>query len=180
MATATSNVAGISPFSAQLSTPTAGLSLPSVQIGDGQHVAVGIVASANASVTSTGSSSTGSYVRDIMRSLATLGSLSSGQAGAAGFSGLVDDIRSSLGGAITDLNADAGVLGNRQTQLQATKAQLGAVSTALTSQVSGVEDVDMAATLSQLTQAQTQLQASYQLIAGIQSLSLTKYITLTA
>ncbi len=177
MATATSNVAGTSVFSPALSVPATALPRPTALVGDGQSVPVGIVASANADVTSTGTSTTGSYIRDILRSLATLGSLNSGQIGVAGFSGLVGDTRSSLGGAISALNGDAGVLGNRQTQLQATKTDLAAVSTALKSQVASTESVDMAATLSQLTQVQTQLQASYQLIAGIQSLSLTKYIT---
>ena len=48
--------------------------------------------------------------------------------------------------------------------------------TALTGQVSSAEDVDMAATLSQLSLVQTQMQASYQLIAGLNSLSLAKFL----
>ena len=78
---------------------------------------------------------------------------------------------------MTALNQDAGVLGDRQTALAQTKTTLGDMSTALTTQVSGVEQVDMTATLSQLTQAQTQLQSSYQVIASLQSLSLTRYLT---
>ena len=38
-------------------------------------------------------------------------------------------------------------------------------------------DADLAATLTQLSTAQTQLQASYQLIAGVQNLSLAKYLS---
>ena len=64
------------------------------------------------------------------------------------------------GGAITALNEEAGVLGNTQTALGATQTEQQAISTALTQQVSTVQDVDTAQTLSDLTQVQTQLQAS--------------------
>ena len=176
---ASSNASGTSPFSTASSQPAAALSgaQPSIQVGDGTQVAVGIAASSNADVVSGGASTTGSYMRDVMRALATLGSLSSAQIGAGGFSAVVADTRTSLGGAITALNQDAGVLGDRTTALAATKTGLAAANTALQGQVSGAEDVDMAVTLSSLAQTQTQLQASYQLIAGLQSMSLTKFLT---
>ena len=47
---------------------------------------------------------------------------------------------------------------------------------ALKTQVGNAEDADIAATLSALTQTQTQLQSSYQLIASIGALSLAKYL----
>ncbi|MBV8914283.1 MAG: hypothetical protein JOZ05_14730, partial [Acetobacteraceae bacterium] len=49
--------------------------------------------------------------------------------------------------------------------------------TALKTQISSAEDVDMASTLSQLTQVQTQMQASYQMIASFSGLSLVKFLT---
>ena len=131
------------------------------------------MASANSDVASVGTGSTGSYMRDIMRALATLGSLTSSQTTTTGFAQVVSSAQSVLGGAITALNQDAGVLGNRQTQLTATQTQLSQVSTALQSQVSDVQDVDMASTLTHLTQVQTQLESSYQIIAGLQRLTLT-------
>lgn len=177
LAVAQSDAVGTSPFSTALAQPSSSLPpLPSVQTGDGQRVPIGIMASANADAVSAGSSTTGSYMRDVMRALATLGSLTSTQVGTAGFGDLVGDTRTSLGGAITALNQDAGVLGNRNASLTATKANLASTSIALQAQVSGAEDVDMAATLSALTRTQTQLQASYQLIAGLQSLSLSKFL----
>ncbi len=175
---ASSNAAGVSPFSAALSQPAAAVNglRPTVQVGDGQRVPAGILASANADIASTGPSTTGSYTRDILRALTTLGSLSSSQLGTAGFAAVVADVRTSLGGAISALNEDAGVMGNRQTQLTATQTQLQDTADAMTAQLSGVQNVDMAKTLTSLTAAQTQLQASYQLISGLQSLSLTKYL----
>lgn len=178
LATATSNAAGTSPFSAALSQPAATLAAlrPSVQVAPGQSVPTGILASANADIASSGANTTGSYTRDIFRALATLASLSSSQIGTTGFSALVDDARTTLGGAISALNQDAGVMGNRQSQLTAMQTQLASTATALTTQISGVEDVDMTTTLTNLTAAQTRLQASYQLISTAQSLSLTNFI----
>lgn len=175
---ARSDARGTTVFSPALAQPAAALAgaRPAIQVGEGQRAAVGILASANADVASQGASTTGSYMRDVLRALATLGSLSSRQSGVAGFAALVGDTRTSLGGAITALNQDAGVLGDRKTALDATRAGLADASVALQGQMSGAEDVDMAATLSAITRTQTQLQASYQLISGLQSLSLTKFL----
>ena len=181
LAIATSNAAGTSPFSAYLSQPASALALlrPVAIAAGGQPVPTSVVASANGDTVSGGASTTGSYTRDIMRALATLGSLRSTQTSDAGFSQVVADTYASLGGAITALNADAGVLGNRQTQMQAESQAAAATVTALQSQLSNAQDVDMATALSRLTQTQTQLQASYQLISDSQSLSLIKYLSLT-
>ncbi len=181
LATASSNAAGVSPFSAALSQPAAALqaSLPTVATGPGTQVPIGIPASANAFVASTGGSTTGSYMRDILRGLATLGSLSSSQINASGFAAVVQDVRTSLGGAVTALNEDAGVLGNTQSNLATTQTTLASTVTALQSQLSNAQNVDLAKTLSALTQTQTQMQASYQLISGMQNYSLAKFLTPT-
>jgi flagellin-like hook-associated protein FlgL len=42
--------------------------------------------------------------------------------------------------------------------------------------VGAVQNVDMAKTMSNLTLVQTQLQASYQMIAGMSALSLVKFL----
>ena len=178
LAIASSNAVGDSPFSAYLSQAAAVLQpqIPTVQVGQSHSVQIGLLASTNAAVTSTGSSTTGSYMRDLMRALATIGSLSSAQVNVAGFQDLVQDTRMSLNGAISAMANDAGVLGNVQKSLANTRTQLGDTATALTGQVSSAEDVDMAATLSRLSLVQTQLQGSYQLIAGMSGLSLVKFL----
>ena len=111
-------------------------------------------------------------MRDVLRALATIGSLSSAQVSDAGFQDLVQDTRISLSERSTAMAQDAGVLGNVQSSLTATQSRLADTQTALTGQVSSAEDVDMAATLSQLSLVQTQMQASYQLIATLSGLSL--------
>ena len=115
-------------------------------------------------------------MRDVLRALATIGSLSSAQANDPGFADLVQDTRISLSGAIAAMAQDAGVLGNVQSSLTATQSRLADTQIALTGQVSSAEDVDMAATLSRLSLVQTQMQASYQLIASLNSLSLVKFL----
>lgn len=176
---ASSNSAGTSPFSATQSQSAATLQsqLPQVAVGEGQQVTVGISAGGNAFAASGGSSTTGSYTRDILRALATLGSLSSSQSSDTGFSSVVQDVRTGLAGAISALNADAGVLGDTQAALKSRQTEIDDATTALQSQLSGVQDADMTSTLSQLTQTQTRLQASYQVLSGAASLSLVHYLS---
>ena len=171
-----SNAAGTSPFSAYLSQPAGALQAPALQVGSGQIQQVGLLASANGAIASTGTSTTGSYMRDLMRALATIGSLSSAQVNDPNFSTLIQDTRASLTGAVSAMAADTGVLGDTQARLTTMQTVLGDTQIALTAQVSTAENADMAATLSALTQTQTQLQLSYQLIAGLSALSLAKFL----
>lgn len=176
LALAASNADGTSPFSARLSQPAAAMSLPSVEVGPNQRVRTELLASANGAVRSLGDSTTGSHMRDLMRSLATIGSLSSTQANDPGFNDLIADTRASLTGAIDAMAADVGVLGDAEASLATTRLQLGETEVALTDQVSRVEDVDMARTLSRLQQVEAQLQVSYRLISGSNNLSLVKFL----
>ncbi len=178
LATAASNAVGTSPFSAYQSQSAAILQpqIPAVQVGATARIPAGLLASANATAISSGSSTTGSYMRDLLRGLATIGSLSSAQSGLAGFQGLIADTNASLGGAISAMATDAGNLGNTQASLAATRTSLSDTVTALSAQMSSVQDVDVAAALSQLQLVQTQMQASYQLISSYSSLSLVKYL----
>ena len=112
-----SNAAGTSPFSAYMSQPAASISAPVVQTGlaaGGGTVQTGLLASANSVATSAGTSTTGSYMRDLMRALATLGSLSSSQVNDPDFAALVQDTGTSLNGVVSAMATDVGVLGNTQ------------------------------------------------------------------
>ena len=172
---ASSDAPGTTPFSGPPGqAPT--LTLGSGADGGGGAVQVGVLANANTLAASGGTSTTGSYTRDILRGLATLANLSSTQVNAAGFTALVQDTRASLTGAVSALNVEGGVLGNTQATLQARQAQASDTSTALTAQLSSVQDVDLAKTLSSLSAVQTQLSASYKLISEVSSLSLVKYL----
>lgn len=177
LAAAGSNAAGTSPFSDFLSRPAGTFAPPAVATGEGRSETVGLLASANTSVPSTGGSTTGSYMRDLMRALATVGSLNSGQMNDPGFAALVADTRDSVSGAVSAMAADAGVLGEKQSTLKAEQTRLEDMTTVLSARVSEAEDVDMAATLSELSLTQTRLQASYQLISAANGLSLMKFLS---
>ena len=178
LASASSNAPGTSPFNAALSQPAATLQaeLPTVEIGGGARVTIGVVASANTAATSGGTSTTGSYVRDLMRALATLGSLSSTQVNDAGFAGLVADTAATLNSAVAAAADDQGFLGNTQTQINAASTSLSADNTALTGQIANIQDVNIASVSTQLTQTQANLQASYKLIVNLSSDSLVSYL----
>jgi flagellar hook-associated protein 3 FlgL len=77
---------------------------------------------------------------------------------------------------MTAMDNEEGILGDTQARIDATGTILSATTLALTTQLSGVEDADLASVATQLTAAQTQLTASYKLIASVGSLSLVNYI----
>ena len=164
-ATAAATLAVASPVTASGPAPT-------VEAGPGLRVQVGVLASANTLATSSGPSTTGSYIHDLMRALATVGAMSSAQAGTSAFTALVQDTNASMGGAISAMGTETGALGDLQSSLASQKTQLAATQTALTAQVSSAQDVDMAATLTKLSALQSQLQASYKVIAELQGLTL--------
>ena len=178
LAIASSNAAGTSPFSPQLSQSPTTLrpGLASVDLGNGTRLTIGVAASANTAAVSGGSSTTGSYVRDLLRSLATIGSLSSAQANTPGFTALVQDTQQSLSSAVGALADEQGILGNTQTQVDGVGKLLTSTKTALTGQVSNIEDVDLAVVSTQLAQTQASLQASYKLISTLSTHSLLTYL----
>ena len=170
LAVASSDAAGTTPFAGPPGQAA------TLQLGSSAPVQVGVLANANTLAVSTGTSTTGSYTRDILRGLATLANLSSSQANDPGFVGLVEDTRTSLSGAITAIGSEAGALGNIQTSLAGVQSENSATGTVLTAQVSNADDVDMAKTVATLSQVQTQLSASYKLISEIGKLSLVDYL----
>lgn len=154
------------PFSATIGTAT-----PMVEVGDGQFVQAGVLANRNTLATSS-APTTGSYMRDVMRGLASL----AGAADGAGLDAVAQDVRARLQSAVSAIGSESGTLGALQTNLTSRQTMLAATQTALDSQVSNAEDADMASVLTRITSLQTQLQASYQVIAQVKSLSLTNYL----
>jgi flagellar hook-associated protein 3 FlgL len=67
-------------------------------------------------------------------------------------------------------------LGVKQQTLQATEDRHNNFQTAVKVQLSDVQDVDMTDAITRLTQTQTQLQASFQLLSSLKSLTLANYI----
>lgn len=154
------------PFSTTLTS-----TVPQIEVGNNQWVKVGVLANANTLATSA-APTTGSYLRDIMKSLANLAGMTSG----SGTATVVADARAGLSSGISALSTEAGALGDIQSSLTARQTQLGAVSTALTRQLSSVQDVDAVAAITKASALQTQLQASYQIIAQSRSLTLASFL----
>lgn len=154
------------PFSS-----TIGTAAPTVEVGEGERVSIGLIANRNTSVASV-APTTGSYMRDILTSLARLTTITNGPA-------LQSDVaaaRTPLTNAITSIALEAGALGNAQNQLQTRRAQSAQTVIALNTQLSNAEDVDLADTLTRVNSLQAALQASYQIIAGFKNLSLANYL----
>ncbi len=160
-----------------VTSATLGTARVVVEVGDGLDLASGVVAGQNAYAVQTAPGSTGSYVKDLVRGLATLAAMNSGQTALGnGFTSFVTDIGTTLKGAVSAIGTEMAGIGQQQTVLSAQKSALSDTATAFTTQLSSVEDVDMAATATALSQVQTQLQASYKLIASMQNLSLVGYL----
>jgi flagellar hook-associated protein 3 FlgL len=166
---------GTSPFAPSLEA--AGVQ-SQVDLGGGTRVALAPLANANSNATSAGvgTTSTGSYTRDLMLGLATLGSLGSANASDPNFLTLVQSTVTTLQGAVSAANTDIGALGSRQTQVTSAQTELANTTTALTTQIGNVQDADMAQVAAQLAAAQNQLQASYQVISALSQLSLSKFL----
>jgi flagellar hook-associated protein 3 FlgL len=131
LAIASSTTAGTSPFSATyLAQPTAELTPPLVSTEAGQSQPLGLLANTNIGPVSTGTSTTGSYMLDLMRALATVGNLTSGQVNDPSFAPMVADTQTSVTGLISSMSNDVGILGEQQASLTALSTTLSDTSTA--------------------------------------------------
>ena len=175
LAAASDNSSGASVFSTALSVDgTSATSLEhTVAVGEQDNAAVGFVATAGGAATST---STGSSIRDLMRALATVGSLDQADPTSAGFTTLINDTSSEMTGVSSSLTTSVAALGQTQAQLATQGDDLSLMSDALTQQLGSIKDSDPALLSTQLTDTQNQLQASYSLIADMKGMTLAAYI----
>ena len=164
-----------SPFSASLLTSN---QAARADLGGGQTVQIGLLADQNTDAISagTGTTSTGSYMRDVLTALTTIGSLGSANAADPQVQSLLGSMHTTLSGADDAINVDIGGLGARQTTISDAQSNLTTTATALTTQLDSVQDADPAAVATRLAQASNQLQASYKIIADLSQLSLAKYL----
>lgn len=153
------------PFSA-----TIGTSAPKVETGEGVWTSVGLVANKNSYAPAT-QPTTGSSMRDVLRSLASLTTLTSANA-----SSVTADVRSRLSSAISGISTEAGGLGAVQNVIKQRQSDLSTLGDTLKAQLSSAQEVDPAAAISKVQTLTTQLQASYKIISGAQNLSLANYL----
>ena len=174
---AQSNALGTTPFSVFLSTG-AGATPDRVSIlgNDNDRVEYGIKANRNAAVQSTGET-TDSWARDLLRGLASIAGLTPDKAELGNdYTTFVTTLRNGLNSAVDALALERGSLGATEARLQSMASHHESVSTILTLQLSNLEEVDMAKTITSFQTTQTQLEASYRAIAMAQQLSLTRFL----
>jgi flagellar hook-associated protein 3 FlgL len=145
--------------------------------GQNQNVPTAFVAGVNSYAVQAGAGTTGSYVRDLITGLAGLAGLSSTTASESTLQSYGAGISQLLNGAAGAIATDEAGFGQVQSELTNQTTTLSDTLTSLTKQVASVEDVDMASTATASSQVQTQLQASYKLIADLPDLSLAAYIS---
>jgi flagellin-like hook-associated protein FlgL len=174
---AESDVLDTTPFSVFLSTgPGATEARVNILGNDNDRVAYGIHANRNAAIVSTGET-TGSWARDLLRGLASIAGLTPDKAQLGNdYTTFVTTVRKGLESAVDALALERGSLGLTETRLQGMASFHESVSTSLTLQLSNLEEVDMAKTITSFQTTQSQLEASYRALAISQQLSLTRFL----
>jgi flagellar hook-associated protein 3 FlgL len=174
---AQSNAVGTTPFSVFLSTgPGASEARVNILGNDNDRVAYGIHANRNAAIVSTGET-TGSWARDLLRGLASIAGLTPDKAQLGNdFTTFVTTIRKGLESSVDALALERGSLGLTEARLQSMASLQESIGTSLTLQLSNLEEVDMAKTITSFQTTQSQLEASYRALAISQQLSLTRFL----
>lgn len=175
---ASSNATGTTPFSAFLSDPATGLNEPRRNIlgNDDDRIDYGIKANSNAAIKSEGET-TGSWARDLLRGLASIAGLTKEKAQLGNdYTQFVTTVRKGLQSAVDGLAQERGALGVTEKRLESVATLHASVTTSLNLQLSTVEEVDMAKTITAFQATQTQLEASYRAMSIAQQLSLTRFL----
>ena len=174
---AQSNAVGTTPFSVFLSTGSGATEARVSILGnDNDRVAYGIHANRNAAIVSTGDT-TGSWARDLLRGLASIAGLTPDKAQLGNdYTTFVTTVRKGLESAVDALALERGSLGLTETRLQSMASLQESIGTSLTLQLSNLEEVDMAKTITSFQTTQSQLEASYRALAISQQLSLTRFL----
>jgi flagellar hook-associated protein 3 FlgL len=177
---AADNTAGVSVFSSQLSvSPGAGAASlqTSVVTGSDTSTEVGIVATqGSSSASAVTSTSTGSPIRDLMRDMMVVSSLSGMSPSTSGYSDLVGQLTTSLQSTVTQLTDMESSVGATQDTLTANSTLLTSMNSMLTSQLSDARDADIGLVATQTSELNTRLEASYTLVSDMKKLSLASYI----
>jgi flagellar hook-associated protein 3 FlgL len=175
---ASSTAPGTTVFSGYLTGAGSTAASSQIQISPSQSVSLSFPANQNVGATSdTTTNTTGSAVSDILRSLSVLSNLSGTQVSTGGYAALVQDSVNTLTTANQTMADQSGTLGITQNTLTAAASENTVLQTAVTKQLSGLTNVDMATAISQLQNVSTQLEASYNVISMAKSLTLSNYLS---
>ena len=115
-------------------------------------------------------------IRTVMNALFALATTDLNSATETGFHEIAIRAASDLasgGRGVTSLSADLGV---KEAMLDSTESRHKDYQVVIATQLDRAENVDMAEAVTKLTQTQTNLQASYQLLATLRNLSLANFL----
>lgn len=143
---------------------------------DNERIEYGLFANRNAASVSSGET-TGSWSRDLLRGLASIAGLTpeKSQLGES-YNTFITTVQQGLKSSVNALALERGALGITEARMESVKTLHESVTNSLTLQVSEIEDVDMAKTITSFQATQTQLEASYRALAISQQLSLTRFL----
>jgi flagellin-like hook-associated protein FlgL len=176
-ALAVSNATGTTPFSEFLSIgPGATEGRRNLLSSDNERIEYGIVANRNGSVVSSGET-TGSWARDLLLGLASIAGLTpqKSQLGDS-YNTFVTTVQQGLKSSVNALALERGALGVVEARMESIRTLHESVTLSLTLQVSEIEEVDMAKTMTSFQATQLQLEASYRAMSIAQQLSLTRFL----
>jgi flagellar hook-associated protein 3 FlgL len=174
---AASTAAGTTVFSSYLAG--AGTTAPpvTVAIGNSQHVTLDLPANSNVgAVSDPAINGTGNAISDIMRSLAVIANSTDSMSGNPDFATLMKNAATTLTSAGNTLTQESGHIGLAQNAMTVAAASHVSLQAVLSSQLTGLTDVNMASAISQLQTVTSQLEASYKILGMANSLNLASYL----
>ena len=143
-----------------------------VQVGVGQSVALDLPANQMSASTAPGDA-----ISQIMGSLALIANTSTGTQSSSSFNGLMQGVTQNLNSSLGAVDAENGQIGVAQDSLTAAATSQDNMKTLLTTQLSGLTNVDMAKAISSLQEVTNQLEISYRVLGMATSLNLASYLS---
>ncbi|MGX9966886.1 flagellin [Roseomonas sp. F4] len=160
--------AASTPFSAFMEGAGSTEPARAVQISDGERAVIGVFANRNQD-----GELTASWGRELMRNLAVLAAVTPAMAEeGGGWSDLMDDVATSLGGAATAVANEQAVLGAASQRIERTQDWHKDTVVALRTQLGSLEEVDLAQASAEASQLKSRLEASYEVTGMLSRLSL--------
>lgn len=177
VAIASSTAAGTTVYSSYLTGAGANESAnpQTVKIGDSQSVTLDLPANQNVGATSD-PNGTGSAISDAMRALSVLANSNSDMASNPDFTTLMQNVVSTLNSAGTAVAQEEGQIGLSQKTMTTAANTQASMKILMQTQLTNLTQVDMATAITQLQNANSQLEASYKILSLTNSMNLASFM----
>ncbi|MFT9315292.1 MAG: flagellin [Acetobacter orientalis] len=144
-------------------------------ISSGETMQIGAVAT-QGNTSDVSSTSTGSPIKDLMRDLMVVSSMSGMSSDTSGYADLVKQLHASLTTTVSQITNMETTIGTQQNTLTARASLLASMQTSLQTQLSNARSVDVAQVAIHSQDVNTSLKASFILISDMKDMSLANYI----